>query len=346
MQAAASLERQVTKDANVSVSYLNSRGVHQLVSLDTNAPTPGTPGSTGPGCCPGQGPIYQYTSAGVFRQNQLIVNFNIRAGAKLSLFGHYSLNYANSDTSGAGSFPTNSYNLGADYGRASFDTRHRLFVGGSIAMRYGFRVSPFVVVTSGSPYNVTTGQDLNGDGILNDRPAFATNPTGACVSPTAACHFAIPTGSYTPIPINYLTGPARATLNLRLAKTFGFGQEKGGKTQDTGPGGAPGGFGGIGTGRGPGGGRGGMGPGGPFGASPSNRRYSLTFSINARNALNHVNAANPIGNLGTCVADPTQGCVFNESTSTNFGRSIASAGGPFGSSAANRKLELQAMFNF
>lgn len=67
-----------------------------------------------------------------------------------------------------------------------------------------------------------------------------------------------------------------------------------------------------------------------FGAAPSNRRYSLTFSINARNVLNHVNAANPIGNL----------------ESNKFGQSIAVAGGPFSSSAANRKLELQAMFNF
>ena len=345
MQAAASLERQVTKSANVSLSYLNSRGVHQLVSLNINAPTPGTSGSTGPGCCPGQGPIYQYTSAGVFRQNQLIANFNIRAGAKFSLFGHYSLNYANSDASGAGSFPTNSYDLGADYGRASFDTRHRVFVGGSIAMRYGFRLSPFMVVSSGSPYNVTIGQDLNGDGILNDRPAFAVNPAAECVSPTAACHYALPTGTYTPIPINYLTGPSRVTLNVRLAKTFSFGPEKGGKVQDSGPGGPPGGFGGVGHGPG-GGGRGGMGPGGPFGAATSgNRRYSLTFSISARNVLNHVNAANPIGNLGAC-PDPSQGCVFSESTSANFGHSIASAGGPFGSSAANRKLELQAMFSF
>ncbi len=332
MQAAVSLERQITKIANVSVSYLNSRGVHQLVSLNINAPTPGTPGSTGPGCCPGEGPIYQYTSAGVFRQNQLIASFNIRAGARLSLFGHYSLNYANSDASGAGSFPTDSYDLGADYGRASFDVRHRVFVGGTIALPYAFRLSPFLVATSGSPYNVTTGQDLNGDSILNDRPAFAVNPVGACVSPTVACHYnPSPTASDVPVPINYLTGPNHFTLNVRLAKTFSFGAERGGKTQDAGPGGPPGGFGGIGHGHGPGGGRGGMGPGGPFGAAPSNRRYSLTFSINARNVFNFVNADTPIGNL----------------QSDKFGQSIGVVTrGPFSSSAANRKLELQAMFNF
>ena len=76
-------------------------------------------------------------------------------------------------------------------------------------------------------------------------------------------------------------------------------------------------------GRGPGGGFGGMLP-------ATTRRYNLTFSVNARNVLNKVNAATPIGTL----------------SSSSFGQSIALAGGPFSSMAANRKIELQAMFNF
>ena len=52
----------------------------------------------------------------------------------MQLFGYYVLNYANSDTSGVSSFPSNSYDISADYGRASFDNRHRLFFGGSFAL--------------------------------------------------------------------------------------------------------------------------------------------------------------------------------------------------------------------
>jgi hypothetical protein len=296
---------------------------------------PGRPFSSGPTPNPAAGPVYQYVSGGVFRQNQLITNFNVRAGAKLSLFGYYSLNFANSDTSGASSFPSNQYDLGADYGRASFDVRNRVFMGGTVGLPRGFRLSPFMIFTSGSPYNVTVGQDLSGDSLFNDRPGLAPNPSGICLSPTQACHYLIPTKAYvpTPIPINYLTGPNHFTLNLRLAKTFGFGPElggKGGAQQGGGPGGPGGGpfgggpRGGGGLGRGPGG-------GGPFGGAPAtSRRYSLTFSVNARNVLNRVNAANPIGTL----------------TSQDFGKSIALAGGPFSSAAANRKIELQAMFSF
>jgi hypothetical protein len=330
MQTAFSLERQVTKIANLTLTYLNSRGVHQFESLNVTAPLPGTPGSSQTGAAP----IYHYSSDGVFRQNQLIANFNIRAGAKLSLFGYYTLNYANSDASGASSFPMDSHDLGADYGRASFDTRHRLFVGGTIGLPYAFRLSPFMIFNSGSPYNVTVGRsDLNNDTILNDRPAFAITSDPACSSLIATCHYnRTPTPSDVLIPINYLTGPNRFTLNLRLAKTFGFGPETGGKSGAQpgggGGGGGPrggggGGGGSVGFGRGPGGGFGGMGP-------ATTRRYSLTFSVDARNVLNKVNAATPIGVL----------------TSPSFGQSIALAGGPFSSAAANRKIELQAMFSF
>jgi len=331
MQTAFSLERQVTKIANVTLTYLNARGVHQFLSLVTNAPQPGTPGSTP---LPSQA-IFQYSSDGLFRQNQLIANFNIRAGAKLSLFGFYSLNYANSDASGAGNFPSDQYDLKLDYGRASFAIRDRLFLGGTIGLPYAFRLSPFMIFNSGAPDNVTVGQDLADDWQYNDRPAFATNVSGSCLSPTQACHYTIPTTAYTQIPINYLTGPSNFTLNLRLAKTFGFGPELGGKSgaqAGGGPGGGPppggggprgGGGGGFGRG-GPGGG-----PGGGLGLATT-RRYNLTFSVNARNVLNRVNAAPPIGVL----------------SSPEFGKSIALAGGPFSSAAANRKIELQAMFSF
>jgi len=327
MQTAFSLERQVTKIANVTVSYLNARGVHQLVSLNLNAPLPGTPGSLPNG----EAPLYQYSSDGVFRQNQLITNFNIRAGTKLSLFGYYTLNYANSDASGASGLPMDSHDLSADYGRASFDTRHRLFFGGTAGLPHGFRLSPFMIFTSGSPYNVTLGQDANNDSVFNDRPSFSNNP--ACPSVTAVCHYNLaPAATDVLVPINYLTGPSRFTLNLRLAKTFGFGPDLGKNAAQAGGGPSGGGPGGGGSHGGPGGGGFGRGPGGGFGGMgpATSRRYNVTFSVDARNVLNRVNAANPIGVL----------------SSPNFGKSIALAGGPFSSAAANRKIEVQAMFSF
>jgi hypothetical protein len=333
MQTAFSMERQITKIANLTLTYLNARGVHQLMSLVGNAPQPDPPLYPFSGLTD---PIFQYTSAGVFRQNQLIANFNVRAGSKVSLFGYYSLNYANSDPIGSTSngtfsnnFPSDQYDVKLDYGRASFAIRDRVFFGGTIGLPYAFRLSPFMIFNSGTPYNVTVGQDLANDLQFNVRPAFATDVTGSCLSPTQACHYVVPTTPSSQIPINYLTGPSNFTLNLRLAKSFGFGPELGKNAAQSG-GGAGGG--GPRMGSGPGGGSFGRGgPGGMFGGGPATtRRYNLTFSVNARNVLNRVNAATPVGVL----------------SSPNFGQSIALAGGPFSTGAANRKIELQAMFNF
>jgi len=115
----------------------------------------------------------QYQSGGIFRQNQLTANFTVRSG-RVSLFGYYALNFAKANASGFGSYPSVPYKIGVDYGRASFDVRNRLFVGGSITLPHLIVLSPLIVAQSGNPYNIVTGTDLNYDNTYNDRPSFAT----------------------------------------------------------------------------------------------------------------------------------------------------------------------------
>ncbi len=331
LQSAISVERQLTKAATLAVTYLNSRGFDQLLSLSLSPATVGGP------------QIYQYASEANFRQNQLIVNSNVRVGSKVQLFGFYTLNYANSDTGGVSSFASNSNDIGEDYGRASFDTRHRLFFGGSLALPYLFRLSPFLIASSGTPFNIVTPNDLNGDTIFNDRPAFVSS--AACPNPgtsngTTYCtplgtfNDALPTAGQKIVPINYGTGAAHFVLNLRLTKSIGFGPKvKGaGSNQNPGQGGPPGGGGGH------GGGSGGGPRGGPvFGSGPqmgggggSDRRYTLTFGASARNALNNVNLANPAGVLGSRFFDTPNSLQQ----------------GPFSSGTAVRRIDLFATFNF
>ena len=66
------------------------------------------------------------------------------------------------------------------------------------------------------------------------------------------------------------------------------------------------------------------------GGAASNARYTLTFSANARNLFNNVNYSAPYGALGT----------------NYFGRSNSLMGGFWSSNAANRRIDLQASFNF
>src|SRR5262249_33408515 len=95
MQTGLTLERQLTKPANLSLTYLNSRGVHQFFTENINAPVcskfpcdPSDPVAN-PRPIPAAGNIYQYQSEGVFKQNQFIVNSSVRMGTKLSLFAYY-----------------------------------------------------------------------------------------------------------------------------------------------------------------------------------------------------------------------------------------------------------------
>jgi hypothetical protein len=336
MQTGLSLERQLAKYANLAITYLNSRGVHQFFTENINPPIctafPCDPAAN-PHVLGGPDNIYQYQSEGIFKQNQLIINTSVRMGSKLSLFGYYTLNYANSDTSGAGSFPSIFNDVGLDYGRASFDIRHRVFVGGTIGLPYAFRLSPFLVASSGIPFNMTTGQDLNGDSIFNDRPAFASSksiPTNVIINRFGSFDL-VPQPGETLVPVNSLTSTGRFSLNLRVSKSFGFGKKAEKPSADAGGPGAGGTF-----GRGPGGDRRGGGPGGGgrgmggTDAGGTTHRYNLTFSVSARNIFNNVNLATPIGNL----------------SSPLFGESNAIAGGPFSGSPGNRRFDLQMTFSF
>jgi len=320
MQFAIGADQQLFRGATLSINYLNAHGVHQFMSQNMSY----DPANLG---VPAH---YQYQSEGVFRQNQLITNVTLRRN-KFSLFGYYVLNFAKSDTAGATYFPSVPYHIGADYGRASFDTRNRLFLGGNVTLPHQVSLSPFVVAQSGTPYNITVGQDLNSDTIFNDRPAFMPGQTSANCSDKNSFNIPAVGGSYTPIPINYCTGPALFTMNLRAAKTFGFGPERGGGAQggqqrgsgQGGPGG-PGGRGGDHGGRG--------GPGGMFGGGGSNtgKRYNLTLAAQFQNLFNTENLAVPTGTL----------------SSQLFGQSTQLAGNIYTSNSAVRRITFQASFNF
>ena len=337
-QVAVSAEHQLTKDANMAVSYLNSRGVHQYLSRNANAPLPGTynPNDPTSGVRPygNIGNIYQYASIGDFKQNQLIINGNWRQGARLTLFGYYVLNFVNANTNGASSFLFDQYDPQLSYGPTSYDVRNRVFIGGTIAAPKGFRLSPFFTATSSQPFNITTGQDYNGDSIFNDRPTFATGPSPNIVITKYGIFDTAPQAGQTYIPPYYGYGPGRYSLNLRVSKSFNFGPETGGsRNTDSGMGGPPhGGPGGGGHGRG-GGGFGGTSSGPLSLNSGTSRRYTLTLTAIGRNITNHVNLAPLVGNLSSPI----------------FGQANGLAGGPFGSGAAgaaNRKIDFQAIFSF
>jgi hypothetical protein len=243
-------------------------------------------------------------------------------------------------------FASNPYNLSQDWGRTSLDIKHLLFVGGSISLPFGVRLSPFMIAHSGTPFNITTGDDIYDTGQIfsSARPSVVNGPGANVILTPYGYLDTLPTAGQTIIARNAGTGPGFLEFNLRLSKSWGFGTTKfqgtsGGSTsrQGGGPpgGGGPGG-GGPGGGGPPGGGPppGGGGPGGPGGpgSEGGSHRYNLTLSAMARDVLNHENLGTPVG----VITSP----YFLESTS------IAGGFGPESVSSTQRRIDIQLRFAF
>lgn len=360
MQTALGVEQQLPYRTTMAVFYIWSRNVHLLRSRNINAPVCVSPtnciGALRPN--PAQGNINQYESTGFLNQQQIIVNFRTQINPKISLFGNYRLGFAKGDSDGAGSFPAYTYDLSGEYGNSLLDVRHNIFVGGQFTLPWNIRMSPFIVGRSGTPFNITRGIDSNGDNLFTERPTFAElglrcSELGITAS---YCDIAGRDPS-TVIPRNWGRGPAFFNINLNVSKTFSFGGEasrsnrqsqtqqpnqqqnpqsntQGQTNRPTGGGG--GGLGGMGGGRPGGGGGGGFG-GGMFGGGGGNGRYNLTVGVQFSNLLNTVNLNNPVGLLNSN--------RFGQSTATAFGFGGGFGGGG-GASGGNRRVEVQARFNW
>ena len=330
-QGSVGVDRQINSHFRINATYMESRGVHLERSVNINTPIDG---------------VYPYgdpdirlltESVGFSRTHMLFVSPNLNVG-KIFLFGFYSLSYGMDDSEGA---PANPYDLRAEWGPSSYaDIRHRLLLGSSLPLPLKFSISPFFLVQSGTPYDITTGIDTYDTGFAEERPALvaglnAASCTGGALLYEAGygCFNLDPAPGTSTIGRNSARGPGLVNLGLRLARTWSFGGsgESGPAPGQMGP--PPGGGGARGGGGPPPGGGppGGGPPPGMFGAATSHR-YNLTLSVNARNALNHPNYGTPNGDL----------------TSPYFGQYLSLAGfGPFGApSTYNRKIDLQLRFTF
>ncbi len=361
------VERQMPRNITMTVGFYNIRITHVIRARDVNAPIPATISQITPNGLrpnPALGEVYRYEASGQFNQRQFFIGFNSRLSRSIQIQGNYSLSKSSNDTDGQGSslFPMNSYDLTGEYGRGSFDIRHRFTVFGTVNLPwYKVVLNPFIVANTGPPFNIITGQDLNLDRQVNERPSFAS-ANANCALSTIRC---TPFGNFnlrplpgeTIVPRNYGNSPGSVVVNLRISRSFQFGEIHRSNAAAARPQGqtaaaAPAGGGGekrvAGGPGGPmlagGGGveaavRGAAPGGGPQrggGAAPTEKRYTLNVSISFQNLLNHVNLGTPVGNL----------------LSPNFGQSLGLAGsfGGFGGGgsvgAGNRRIYAQVRLNF
>jgi len=321
MQTGVGVDRQIAKGITANVTYLFTQGVHHYLMNCVNAPAFDVGSYTITGSSPAQF-NYQFQSGGFYRQNQLIFTASVQL-KRFIFSGNYLINEARSDTESVNYVPSVAANPGLDYGRAGFGYRQRLSFLNSYTGPWGIVYASMLVARSGTPYNLTIGNDLTGNNQFNARPTFGTCGAAGVVSTAYGCLDTDPVGKDERMtPFDLGTGPANAVYHVRISKVIGVGP----RTKTAGQGQTYTANANSVSGRG-------IGNGGAAVRldQTAPRRFNLTFVVGASNAFNIVNLGTPNGVL----------------LSPLYGKTQALAGGPFANpTPGNRAINFQTTFSF
>ena len=305
-------DRTVGKIGLVSANLLLVHGSHGFLSQNINAPLPGTYNQAVPGS--GTRPLgttqnlYQSNSDSNDNAQVFFSNANLQISKNLSFFSFYVLQHERNESAGPSTFPSNQYNVAADYALASDKNRHTIFCGLVWSLPHGFQLQPFFNAHSGAPFDITTGTDLNGDTLYNDRPAFATDMTRSSVVRTPFGNFdTVPLPNQRIIPRNYGHAPAFAWLDMQAGKDFHIGPRSHAEAATPAAEGKP-----------------------ASAPKKAERPWDLKFQVEAQNVFNRNNPGLPIGVL----------------SSPYFGRSLSLANDFTPLTASNRTILLQSFFTF
>ncbi len=322
-RAMFTVERTLPKNVKLSVTYFHSRtGFVQRV-VNINAPLGDTfiPGQPDSGVRPlgdAAGNVLETQSNGRSVGNSINVNINGTL-KKINFWGGYSLSKGRSTDPGQSGSPFDAYDFSNEYARSQFGSLSFTYFGGSYTAPHGFTFNLFGVANSGTPFNITTGRDTNGDTYFTERPAFATdlNEPGVVVTPFGAFD-PTPSPGQKIIPRNLGRGPGFSSVSFSLGKSFKFGRAIEPKTP---PAGAP-----RTTDAGA--------PQTPPKPAPVQRPYALAFSMNINNLFNRTNPGTVVGNM----ASPF--FLKSPSGSSTF------FFGPGGGSSGNRVISLRVRVSF
>jgi hypothetical protein len=179
------LDRELPGRVGLSANYVHARGFNQLGTIDYNPVVPSLGAGRRPldvgGVAGTSASVLQYTGFGSTWYNGLTVAATRRFSANWELLASYTLSKVMDSTTdfqgtflpqdnGRGRDPNNpngfplGFNPNSERGPSLQDQRHRLVLSGLYVAPYGISISAVTTVTSGRPYNILAGVDLNGDG--------------------------------------------------------------------------------------------------------------------------------------------------------------------------------------
>jgi len=241
-QTSLEVDRQLTPESNIAVSYQHLRGLHLLVSENLNTPTCyATQPATGTQyavvdpinlCRPNAAFANnkQYSSTADSYYDGLTVSYVQRPVRWYSYRVSYTWSKAIDDVSEFFfSSPVNNNNLREDRSLADDDQRHRLVFDATVhtslapsknlldKVTHGFQLGGILQYYSPYPFNIVTGQNsIQTTALRPCAPGFALTPNA-----TNTCANALPG---TMIGRNAGVGFDSFNLNARLSRTFALGE--------------------------------------------------------------------------------------------------------------------------
>jgi len=172
LQGTFGVERKLNNTSQLTLEYQTVRGLHLFRARNVNAPFGGTLPD------PKFGLINQVESSGRLRSNAVIVTLQGELINHLKGMAQYTLARTSDDTSDPFEPPANNYDLRPEWGRSALDKRHRFSFAGAYSLPRDFKIAAVLLLATGLPYDISTGFDDNGDGVVNDRPPGVTRNTG------------------------------------------------------------------------------------------------------------------------------------------------------------------------
>lgn len=251
------IQREVTTDLLVEVTYLGSKGTHLPLLFDINQPEPG-PGPIQPRRpWPQWSNVFWRDAVGTSNYHGLSVRVERRFAQGLSLLASWTFSKsidlgAPPSTSGVGEAGVqNPRNLRAERGLSEFDARHRFVTSFVYELPVGrgrrwlsaahpildhllggWQVTGILTLQSGRPFTVITTRDISNTGGEN-RPFVVGNPKVKKPTPdrwfnTDAFSDVLPPGvfAYGNAGRNILIADGINNLDLGLFKNFRLGEER------------------------------------------------------------------------------------------------------------------------
>jgi hypothetical protein len=162
--------------------------------------------------------LFQFEQSGHLHGQVVFLGLDQHSYKRFGIFVGYLYFNLKTDADSATLFPQSSYSDRGETARASWESTHRVFAIGQLNLPVKLSLTSQFDASSGTPYDVVTGMDNNGDGVFNDRPSLTSEQgTGTYQTLFGLLNT---TGINGSLGRNAGTMPALVHLDTNLSRTF------------------------------------------------------------------------------------------------------------------------------